>query len=143
MTLEKMTAEHLDDVAGLEVMCFSEPWTKALISGSLARRDFCGLVLKEKEKTVGYICGTCLFETGEVARIAVAPFCRRKGFGELLLGEFCSLCKSLGAEQVFLEVRASNVPAVALYEKLAFEKTRVRERYYVDGEDALEMRKVL
>jgi ribosomal-protein-alanine N-acetyltransferase len=56
---------------------------------------------------------------------------------------FLTEVKKRNAERVFLEVRKSNLPAVSLYQKCGFTPTRVRERYYVDGEDALEMKKEL
>ena len=50
---------------------------------------------------------------------------------------------SLGVNKVFLEVRSSNISAIALYEKKGYTKISVRKKYYADGEDALVMVKEL
>ncbi|MEM4138682.1 MAG: GNAT family N-acetyltransferase, partial [Sulfolobaceae archaeon] len=46
-------------------------------------------------------------------------------------------------EEVFLEVRVSNVPAISLYKKLGFREVKVLRYYYADGEDAYLMAREL
>ena len=92
---------------------------------------------------VGYICGSVLFEDAEILRVAVVDTQRRKGIGAWLLDVFLSSVKEQGAERVFLEVRAQNTAALGLYASRGFESVRVREHYYADGENAVEMRKTL
>lgn len=143
MTLRVCQKQDLDVLTALESQCFSTPWSKAMLSGSLSRVDFVGFILEAQGKAVGYIFGTSLFETAEVARVAVLSSHRRKGYGETLMQAFLDGVKARGAEQVFLEVRASNTPAICLYEKFGFCKGRLRAKYYADGEDGQEMKKIL
>ena len=85
-----------------------------------------------------------LVRKGHVISIAVLPEHRRRGVGQaLMLRAMKSLKEEYGAEEVYLEVRVSNRPAIALYEKLGFEKARVLHMYYLDGEDAYLMVKKL
>jgi ribosomal-protein-alanine N-acetyltransferase len=143
MQVRAIQKEDILALTELENACFEERWSQGQISGSMARVDFCGVIAEENEKAVGYIFGTCLFEDAEIARIAVIKDSRRKGIGFALMDGFLTEVKKRNAERVFLEVRKSNLPAVSLYQKCGFTPTRVRERYYVDGEDALEMKKEL
>ena len=143
MQVRLIEKEDILALTELENACFEERWSQGQISGSMARVDFCGVIAEESDKAVGYIFGTCLFEDAEIARIAVLEDCRQKGIGSALMDGFLTEVKKRNAERVFLEVRKSNLPAVSLYQKCGFTPTRVRERYYVDGEDAVEMKKDL
>ena len=92
---------------------------------------------------VGYACETVLFDEGEIANVAVSPERRGQGLGKRLMDWLEERAKSLGAEKLFLEVRVSNAPALALYNGCGFEPLAVRKKYYPDGEDALVMTKKL
>lgn len=126
-----------------ENACFTDPWTENMITAEYARNDFFGLIAEDEGVFVGYVAATALFEDGEIAKIAVLPDFRGKGFGKLLMDEAFAEFKKRGVERVFLEVREGNVPAVGLYLDCGFQKTRLRKRYYPDGENALEMKKEL
>lgn len=74
---------------------------------------------------------------GHIVSIGVLPRYRRRGIGTALMrAALSSLCGEYGCDEVYLEVRVSNEPAIRLYEKLGFEKVRVLHMYYLDGEDA-------
>jgi ribosomal-protein-alanine N-acetyltransferase len=78
-----------------------------------------------------------LFDEAHVTTIGVLPNQRGKGLGELMLVELFEAAQARGAEWLTLEVRVSNTPAQALYEKYGFTRQGVRRRYYSDnGEDA-------
>ena len=143
VTLREITREDCKTLVSLERECFSIPWTESLFSGAFSRIDFYGLILEEDGCAVGYICGTSLFETAEIARVCVRKDYRRKGYGGLLLDGYEKKVKSLGAERIFLEVRVSNRSARLLYQSRGYTEGRVREKYYADGEDGLEMKKEL
>ena len=73
-------------------------------------------------------------------RVGVLPKYRRQKLGEALVKHMLSDFQTQGVERVFLEVRRSNVPAIALYEKLGFSVLGVRRAYYENPkEDALVM----
>ncbi|QKQ99950.1 ribosomal protein S18-alanine N-acetyltransferase [Metallosphaera tengchongensis] len=78
-----------------------------------------------------------LVRKGHVVSIAVLEQYRRRGIGrQLLTSSMQKMREAYGAEEVYLEVRVSNVPAISLYEKLGYKKVRLLKHYYADGEDA-------
>lgn len=79
----------------------------------------------------------------EVIDVATAAGYRRRGAARTLLLALLDAYGAAGKEAAFLEVRTGNQAAIALYEGLGFERTRVRRGYYANGEDALEMRREL
>ena len=81
---------------------------------------------------------------GHVISIAVLPEYRRKGVGTALMSETMKRMKErYNAEEVMLEVRVSNYPAIELYKKLGLVIVRIVPGYYMDGEDAYIMAKPL
>ncbi len=78
-----------------------------------------------------------LVKKGHVVSIAVLEAYRNRGIGTALLkASMKSMKEDYGAEEVYLEVRVSNYPAISVYEKLGFMKIKVLKHYYADGEDA-------
>lgn len=91
----------------------------------------------------GYALVWLLGSEVEIVDLATAPSARRQGAASALLHELERRSRAAGVEAVYLEVRANNHAAIALYTQFGFEQTRVRRRYYADGEDAWDMRKSL
>ncbi|BAB65224.1 MULTISPECIES: ribosomal protein S18-alanine N-acetyltransferase [Sulfurisphaera] len=78
-----------------------------------------------------------LVKKGHVVSIAVLEQYRRLGIGTALLQASMKAMKEVyNAEEVYLEVRVSNSPAINLYKKLGFKEVKVLRHYYADGEDA-------
>lgn len=92
------------------------------------------LVLEE-EAIAAFIVAKALGPEWEIENVAVSGPARRRGLGSRLLGQLLDLARSRGALQVFLEVRASNHAARALYEKWAFVESGRRKAYYADPPD--------
>jgi len=76
----------------------------------------------------------------ELLYITVEQAERGKGFAKMLMEHCHRELASLGVKSFFLEVRKSNSTAIALYEKLGYEKIAERKKYYADGEDAMVMK---
>lgn len=140
-TIREWTEKDLLVVAAIERNCFIDPWTVEMLRAEMQKQDSYGLILEEDGKALGYACGNALFEDGDVEKVAVLAENRGKGYGKALVLGLFEIAKQRGAERMFLEVRASNAPALGLYQSVGFEKTRLRKRYYENGEDALEMKK--
>ena len=106
-------------------------------------------VAEREGRIVAY--GILMFSPGEaqILNISVVPDARRQGFGRTLLLQFLDDARQFGAEQCFLEVRVSNVPAIMLYEGSGFAPIARRNDYYppvspgLAREDALVMRRAL
>jgi ribosomal-protein-alanine N-acetyltransferase len=86
------------------------------------------------ESDTGEVCGFAVIEVvldeGSIHNIAVAPDSQRRGLGQGLLQEVLTLLRQEGARRCLLEVRASNVAAIALYEKRGFAVDGTRKAYY-------------
>ena len=142
MMIVNMTQEHISQIAQLEKMCFSDPWSEKSIATELDCRLSCWLVALEGDQVVGYVGSQTVIDETDMMNIAVHPDYRRKGVAEMLIGELILALKERGSKALLLEVRASNNPAIALYEKLGFCQVGRRPNYYRNPkEDALILRK--
>lgn len=93
----------------------------------------------ESGAVLGYALFWHVVDEVQLLNVAVAIGVRRRGLGRALVEDLIAYGRAHGAARVLLEVRATNTAALALYEALGFERFNVRERYYADGEDAVEM----
>jgi ribosomal-protein-alanine N-acetyltransferase len=141
--IREFTEKDLSKLALLEKSCFADAWTMEMLKSEMGRDGFCCLLAEADGEAAGFVYGNVLFEDAELYKVAVLPDFRGKGIGRGLMNAFSGFVKDKGAQQIFLEVRVSNQAALALYLGQNFEKTRLRKRYYADGEDCLEMRKSL
>ena len=91
----------------------------------------------------GFLIGKQIGPEWEIENIVVAGSWQRRGLGSMLLAQFLELIRRQNAESVFLEVRASNAAARALYAKYGFIESGCRPGYYANPpEDAIIYRKV-
>lgn len=98
-------------------------------------------LIAEDDCIRGFLVARAILEEWEIENVVVATSSRRTGLGSQLLHQFLALARSAAAQAVFLEVRESNRPARALYEKFHFLLCGRRPNYYSDpGEDALVFR---
>ena len=144
MKIVKMTADHVGQIAELEKRCFSDPWSEKSIAYELTLRLSHWLVALDGETVAGYIGSQSVLGESDMMNVAVSPDYRRQGIGEKLVNALCADLKAQGNTCLTLEVRVSNLPAIALYEKLGFHEVGRRPNYYHNPkEDALIMRKEL
>ena len=142
MKIVKMNDTHVPQVAQLEKLCFSDPWSEKSIASELSCRLSLWLVALEGDKVVGYVGSQTVIDETDMMNIAVHPDYRRRGIAHSLIECLILELKNRGSSSLTLEVRASNAPAVTLYEKLGFEQIGLRKNYYRNPkEDALILRK--
>ena len=142
MEIVKMTADHVAQVAQLEQVCFSAPWSENAIAGELKNPLSCWLVAVEGDKVRGYVGSQAVLGEADMMNIAVDPACRRQGVARRLVESLIAELKKTGNYRLTLEVRASNAPAISLYEQLGFVQVGCRPKYYAKPtEDALILRK--
>lgn len=142
VTFRRMEAADLDGVMEIEQAAFHDAWTREMISAELAPDFFrCPLVME----TDGRLCAFAflwLFEDeAHLNNFAVHPRFRRKGLGLKFLHYIFERFRE--NKELFLEVRASNSAAINLYHTCGFRQIDLRKKYYMDGEDALVMKKEL
>ena len=137
-----MTADHVSQVAELEKICFSDPWSEKSVASELTNPLSLWLVAVEDDRVAGYVGSQSVMGESDMMNVAVHPDFRRKGVAELLVRELVAALGKNDNHCLTLEVRASNVPAIALYEKLGFAQVGLRKNYYRNPkEDALILRK--
>ena len=144
MEIIKMNEAHVPAIAELEKLCFSDPWSQSSIAGELTGRLSHWLVSVDGEQVLGYIGSQSVLGQSDMMNVAVHPDHRRKGIAQALILALCADLQAQGNSCLTLEVRASNAPAIALYEKLGFDTVGRRPNYYRHPkEDALILRKSL
>lgn len=130
-----------DAIAAAELECFGiNAWSRASVEEFL-QNEYSHVVAAYKNGVlIGYAGVFVLFGEAELTNIAVLPSERRQGAAKGMLTELISRSRELGAELLHLEVRESNVPAIALYESFGFHVDGRRKNYYSSPrEDALLM----
>ena len=142
MKIIPMTDAHVNAVAALEAICFADPWSANSVASELTNPLSCWLVALEADTVVGYIGSQTVMGETDMMNVAVRPDHRRKGIAESLIRALVQKLKECESHCLTLEVRASNAPAIALYEKLGFTEAGRRRNYYRNPkEDALILRK--
>jgi len=137
-----MTSTHVEQVAQLEKVCFSMPWSENSIRSELNNPLSLWIVAVEGSRVAGYVGSQSVMGEADMMNLAVAPEYRRMGVGERLVTELVTQLKERDVSSLTLEVRASNMSAVCLYEKLGFSKVGCRPGYYRNPrEDAWILRK--
>ena len=140
--IRKMKTQDVPQIAELEKICFSDPWSEVSIASELENPLSCWLVAVEEEKVVGYVGSQTVLDGSDMMNIAVDPAFRRKGLAEALINRLIDLLRQRKSRCLVLEVRASNAPAITLYGKLGFTEIGCRRNYYRNPkEDALILRK--
>ena len=136
MMIQKMTVSHVSQVAELEKICFSDPWSEPSIASELNNPLALWLVATEEGRVVGYVGSQTVMGETDMMNVAVHPDFRRQGIAEGLVEELVSELKRLESGCLTLEVRASNEPAQKLYEKLGFFQIGKRPNYYRNPREA-------
>jgi len=136
-----MTADHLDEVAELERICFSAPWSRNMLAEELNNALSAMLVaLDDSGRVVGYAGVQVILDEGYITNVAVRPECRRQGIAGKLLDVFLNFAQGNQLAFLTLEVRASNEAAIILYGRHGFRGVGRRRNYYEHPrEDAIIM----
>lgn len=147
VVVRELTKRDLSAVFELEQRCFKEAWKLGDLEYELEKNPVNKfLVLEVDEKIVGFIDFMITFNSATISQICVDEKYRKQGHGLRLLKEMEALLPSEGediVENITLEVRESNVPAINLYKKFGYEVVVKKPHYYPDGEDAVYMVKRL
>ena len=142
MRYELMNSSHVAQVAELETVCFSDPWSEKSIAGELSNPLSLWIVAMEENALAGYVGSQSVMGESDMMNVAVAPAFRRRGVAENLIKTLITELAARGNHSLTLEVRAGNAPAIALYQKLGFTQAGHRPNYYRNPkEDALILRK--
>lgn len=119
----------------------AEGWSAESFRSEAVKENGYVLYIVQEESVIALLTGYSAVGEGDVTNVAVLPEYCRRGLAGQLIAEFERLLP-VDAESIFLEVRESNAPAIALYEKCGFERLSVRKNFYSSPrENAIVMRK--
>ena len=139
-----MKAQHVPQVAELEKLCFSMPWTLDMLRSQLPDEKHEFLAAERDGEVLGYVGMMYILDEGYISNVAVSPEQRRQGIADALIETLMDRAGALELSFVTLEVRASNDPAIELYKKHGFVPVGRRKNYYdLPKEDAILMTRFL
>lgn len=124
-----MTNDDLDAIMEIEPHIYSHPWSRGNFSDSLAS-GYSSWVLLDGAKIVGYALMMMVLDEAHLLNLSIAKAYQKQGLGRLLLEHMITIAKKHHAANMFLEVRPSNISAIALYENIGFNEMAIRRGYY-------------
>ena len=140
MIIDFLKPEYVPQVAEIEKMCFSLPWSEDAFYGEVDNPLATYVVALEVEEVLGFGGVHIIAGEGYITNIAVSEKARRKGIGNAILDKIIGICKENKCTFLTLEVRVSNTGAISLYEKAGFETLGIRKGFYEQPkEDAVIM----
>lgn len=137
-----MRDEDVAEVVAVERQSFSMAWTASGFRHEIHKNPYarCLVVRHADGRLAGYASIWVLERQMLVNNVAIAPAFRRRGLGHALMEHLIRTAREADCVEALLEVRPTNRPALAMYDRLGFRKAAVRRHYYTDGEDALVLR---
>ncbi len=140
LVIEQMGSRHLDEVLAIEKKSYSTPWSALSFKNEIYNPYSIALVAMLGGAVAGYIIANYRFNEGHILNVTVHPGHVRKKIGTHLLELVVDMLRQKQCRVVYLEVRASNLGARHLYERLGFREVGRRKFYYTDPfEDAVLM----
>lgn len=134
LSLRPMQLDDLDVIMQIEPTIYSHPWTRGNFSDSLNSGYSAWVlekqVLQDNKEMIGYALLMLVMDEAHLLNLSIAKAHQKKGLGRYLLEHMLTIAKTHKAANMFLEVRPSNISAIALYENLGFCEMAVRRGYY-------------
>jgi ribosomal-protein-alanine N-acetyltransferase len=124
-----MQMDDLDAIMEIEPHIYPYPWTRGNFSDSL-NSGYSAWVLMLNEQIIGYSLVMMVLDEAHLLNLSVAKAYQKQGLGRLLLEYMIEISKNNQATNMFLEVRPSNMSAIALYENMGFNEMAIRRGYY-------------
>jgi [ribosomal protein S18]-alanine N-acetyltransferase len=129
LQLRPMQMHDLDAIMQIEPTIYSHPWTRGNFSDSL-QNGYSGWVLEQDAEMIGYGLLMMVMDEAHLLNLSIAKAQQKRGLGRYLLEHMITIAKTHKALNMFLEVRPSNISAIALYENMGFCEISVRRGYY-------------
>ena len=129
----KKTTDNLriKEVADIEaILQPQDAWSYRTITKLLEQDSIDLLIVHQGDKIIGYCLYQTMFEQAEILRIGTHPDYQRQGIASQLFAKLNQQLQALKVENLLLEVRADNLPAIALYERQGFVIIHQRKGYY-------------
>lgn len=129
LSVAAMQADDMPEVLRIEQACYDFPWSEDLMFNCL-KVGYHALVLRESERIRGYAFASGAAGESHILNICVDPDHRGQGHARTLVSQCIATVMVHGAKVIFLEVRESNIAAIALYESMGFVEIGRRNNYY-------------
>ena len=136
MIIRRSLPSDASAIAELEKGIFSDPWCEKDIASAISVSGaMCYTALGDDGRLYAYVLGRTIAPEGEIYRVATTPEQRGRGIAFRLMTYAIKTEKGQGLENLFLEVRSKNLPAMKLYSALSFKQIGIRKNYYKDPPD--------
>jgi ribosomal-protein-alanine N-acetyltransferase len=129
LNFRKIQVEDLPEVMAIERQCYEFPWTEEIFKSCFNAGNL-AMFAELEGKAIGYGILSTVLDEASLLNICIAPSEQGKGYAKVLLQFLCEQVRALGADTLFLEVRASNQAALHLYENMGFNQIGTRRNYY-------------
>lgn len=139
--ISSLNSEGLAQAFAIEQRSHAFPWSEKTFASNQGERYF-NLRLDVDGEMAAFAITQVVLDEATLFNIAVSPAFQRRGLGRQLLEHLISELEQKQILTLWLEVRASNVAAIALYESLGFNEATIRRNYYPTAngrEDAIIM----
>ena len=144
MQIRPMTMEDCEQVAAIEAVSFSMPWSLKAFAETMQKANFRYFVAEDAGEIIGYCGFLFVLDEAEIPNVCVKASARQKGVGKKMMSFLMEEAAKLGLAVLYLEVRESNVAARRLYESLGFIENGIRKNFYEQPtENAVLMSKAL
>lgn len=141
--IRRVRIDDISAIVEIEKNLYPDPWSVKMFERELQLEFSNFFAAIEDHEIIGYVCFWRVSDEVQITNITVKEKFRRKGFGSKLMKYIIDISYAMKIKKMFLEVRASNYPALSLYEKFRFKKIGVRKKYYSNSDDAVVMAKTL
>ena len=144
MQIRPMTIEDCEQVAAIEAVSFSMPWSMKAFTETVQKSNFRYFVAEEDGEVLGYCGFLYVLDEAEIPNVCVKASVRKQGIGKQMMTVLIEEAAKLGMAVLYLEVRESNRAARSLYESLGFVENGIRKNFYEQPvENAVLMSKTL
>lgn len=127
LSVYPLTADALDAICALEISAHSHPWSRSLLESGLSRYQCWGI--QADGEWIGFAIVSLVVGEAELLDFVVSPKHQGQGIGTAFIAWLTERVAQ-DAERFYLEVRASNASAIALYQTAGFVEVGVRPNYY-------------
>jgi ribosomal-protein-alanine N-acetyltransferase len=124
-----MQMDDLESIMAIEPQIYPYPWTRGNFSDSLSS-GYSAWVLMLNGQIIGYSLMMLVLDEAHLLNLSVAKPYQKQGLGRTLLEHMVSIARQNQMANMFLEVRPSNISAIALYENMGFNEMAIRRKYY-------------
>ncbi|MEQ1766376.1 MAG: ribosomal protein S18-alanine N-acetyltransferase [Methylotenera sp.] len=124
-----MRMEDLDTIMAIEQHIYPYPWTRGNFKDAL-NSGYSAWLLMHNEAIIGYSLMMLVLDEAHLLNLSIAKAYQKQGLGRYLLEYMVEIAKNNQMANMFLEVRPSNLSAIALYENMGFNEMAIRRGYY-------------